>query len=261
MDKLTLLCVDDDESILRALQRLLRSENYRVLTANSAQEAQDLLATETIEVVMVDQRMPDMNGSDLLTKIKIDYPDKLRLVLSGFADVASILDAVNEGEIYRFLVKPWNDDELKVTLRQCFETYTLRNNNKQLLQTIRDKNAQLLESNNQLEQTLNTQTMLLNLVQETIDHIPLPLFGIDLQGLVIAINRMAVLEQHNALTLGGNIKDVLPSQTVVDIKSAIQDQTKSKHHLDSQLGELEVIPFNFEKETRGAIIVMQGMHK
>lgn len=259
MHEMTLLCVDDDENILRSLQRLLRTEHYRVLTASTVQQALDLLASESIQMVMADQRMPDMCGSDLLAKIKIEYPDKLRLILSGFADVASILDAINEGEIYRFLAKPWNDDELKLTLKQCFETYILRNDNKKLIQQVTDKNKKLIELNNQLEKTLLARTELLNLIQEIIDHIPIPLMGIDTQGLIVAINHMAANNNNMNLILGTNISEILAQDTVHNIKSLMHSKTKNKSLISDDLGELEIIPFNFESDMRGAIIIMQGI--
>lgn len=259
MDKMTLLCVDDDENILRSLQRSLRTEDYRVLIANTVEQALTLLASESIQIVMVDHRMPNMNGSDLLSQIKVKHPDILRLILSGFADVASIIDAINEGEIYRFLAKPWNDNELKVTLKQCFETYTLRNDNKKLIRQVSSKNKELVELNNHLEKTLLARTKLLKLIQEVIDHIPIPLVGIDMDGLIVTINNKATNNNNASLILGTNINELLAEDTVHRIKSLIQSDVDSKRLVNSDLGEIEIIPFNIENETRGAIIVMEGM--
>ena len=140
MKEKTLLCIDDDSTTLRALQRSLRGEEYKVLVADTASQAFELLDKENIQIVMVDQRMPEVNGSDLLQQIKEQYPNIIRLVLSGYADASTILESINEGEVDRFLVKPWNDDELKTTLNQCFDHHELQRQNRELLQTVNSQN-------------------------------------------------------------------------------------------------------------------------
>jgi diguanylate cyclase (GGDEF)-like protein/PAS domain S-box-containing protein len=116
----TLLIVDDEPNILNALRRLLRREYYEVLTANSPREAFDLLAQHSVQVVVSDQRMPDMTGTEFLARVKQIYPATVRIVLSGYTDLETLTDAINRGAIYRFLVKPWNDEELRSQLREAF---------------------------------------------------------------------------------------------------------------------------------------------
>jgi response regulator RpfG family c-di-GMP phosphodiesterase len=115
-----LLIVDDEPNILNALRRLLRREYYEVLTANSPREAFDLLAQHSVQVVVSDQRMPDMTGTEFLARVKQIYPATVRIVLSGYTDLETLTDAINRGAIYRFLVKPWNDEELRSQLREAF---------------------------------------------------------------------------------------------------------------------------------------------
>jgi diguanylate cyclase (GGDEF)-like protein len=116
----TLLIVDDEVNILNALRRLLRRENYNVLIADSPRAAFELLAQHRVQVIISDQRMPEMNGTEFLARVKQIYPDTVRIILSGYTDLASLTDAINRGAIYRFLVKPWNDDELRVQIREAF---------------------------------------------------------------------------------------------------------------------------------------------
>ncbi len=113
----TILCVDDEIHILNCLNRVLRRDRYRILTATSGPEAMRLLCENTVDVVISDQRMPEQNGTVFLQNVKDKFPDVVRIILSGYADVNDILDAINTGEIFRFLVKPWNDDELRDTIR------------------------------------------------------------------------------------------------------------------------------------------------
>jgi ActR/RegA family two-component response regulator len=119
----TLLLLDDEENVLRALLRVFRREGYRILTASRVQEAFELLATNEVQVILSDQRMSDMSGTEFLGRVKELYPDTVRMVLSGYTDLATVTDAINRGAIYRFLTKPWEDDELRAHIREAFRTH------------------------------------------------------------------------------------------------------------------------------------------
>lgn len=110
MDK-TILFVDDEEETLRALKRLLRKEPYKQLFASSGKEALELMSKQYINVIVTDLLMPEMNGLQLLSIIKEKYPDTVRIILSGHAQVPTILSAINNGNIFRFITKPWKVDE------------------------------------------------------------------------------------------------------------------------------------------------------
>ncbi len=116
----TLLLLDDEENVLRSLARLLRRDGYRLLTASSVNEAFDLLARNEVQVVVSDQRMPDMSGTEFLGRVRDMYPNTVRLALSGYTDVNTISEAVNQGAAYRFLLKPWDDAELRGHIRAAF---------------------------------------------------------------------------------------------------------------------------------------------
>ena len=119
----TLLMVDDDEGVTRALQRLLFSEGYEVLTANSASKGFELLSLNRVGVVLSDFRMPGMNGAEFLGRVKELYPSTVRLVLSGHADLDAITDFINVGAIYKILRKPWRDDEVRDQISAAFRHY------------------------------------------------------------------------------------------------------------------------------------------
>ncbi|MGE5471272.1 MAG: EAL domain-containing protein [Bacteroidota bacterium] len=116
----TLLLVDDEPNILNSLSRLLRREGYAILTATSPLEAFDLLAKHPTQVVVSDQRMPDMSGTEFLSRVRQLYPDTVRLVLTGYTDLESVTGAINRGAIYKFLTKPWDDDQLREQIREAF---------------------------------------------------------------------------------------------------------------------------------------------
>lgn len=122
-----LLLLDDEPNILRALVRLLRRDGYRILTAASPEEAFVLLAEHPVQVVVSDQRMPTMTGTEFFVRVKALYPQTIRLVLSGYTDLKSVTDAINHGAIYRFLTKPWNDEELRDQVAQAFRTWETNN--------------------------------------------------------------------------------------------------------------------------------------
>jgi response regulator RpfG family c-di-GMP phosphodiesterase len=116
----TLLLVDDEASILSSLKRLLRQDGYEILTAQNAEQGLILLASHPVDVIVSDQRMPGMSGVEFLRRAKIMYPDAARLVLSGYTDLQAVTDAVNEGAIYKFLTKPWNDVFLRAAIESAF---------------------------------------------------------------------------------------------------------------------------------------------
>jgi putative nucleotidyltransferase with HDIG domain len=154
----TVLFVDDEVNILKALQRLLRSEHMNVLCASRAQEALELLDKQACQVVVTDQRMPEMSGVDLLSQVRQRFPDIVRMMLTGYTEMTIAVDAINRGEIFRLITKPWNDEELKATLRQACDHYDLKQEIKRLNQVTREQNFKLQDMNRNLEQKVRERT-------------------------------------------------------------------------------------------------------
>ena len=125
--KYRLLLVDDEENILSSLRRLLRRDGYTILTATGGLAALELLATHPVDVIISDQRMPGMTGVEFLRKAKDMHPDSVRLMLSGYSDLQSVTDAINEGAIYKFLSKPWDDAMLRANIEEAFRRKLLAN--------------------------------------------------------------------------------------------------------------------------------------
>ena len=120
--KRELLLVDDEENILRALVRVLRRDGYTIHTALNAEQGFDILAQNRIQVIVSDQRMPGSSGTEFLSKVKDMYPDTMRLILSGYTDLATLTNAINRGSIYKFLTKPWDDEDLREQVMEAFRT-------------------------------------------------------------------------------------------------------------------------------------------
>ena len=123
-EKRTVLVVDDEFRLLRSIERAMLDEPYRLLSAESGKDALKLLAENEIHVLVTDMRMPEMTGLQLLRQVKERYPQIVRIVLSGYTHVTTLLTAINQGEIFRFITKPWKTEEdLKPAIRQAIEQY------------------------------------------------------------------------------------------------------------------------------------------
>ncbi|MFA7268391.1 MAG: EAL domain-containing protein [Sterolibacterium sp.] len=136
-----LLLVDDEPAILSAVRRALRRDGYRILTAASAREGFDLLASHPVGVVVCDQRMPEITGTEFLRRTKELYPHTVRIILSGFTELNSVIDAVNRGAVYKFLTKPWEDDVLAECLRDAFRLYEMGRDNRDLSRKLKELGA------------------------------------------------------------------------------------------------------------------------
>jgi len=132
-----ILVVDDEDNVCRALRRCLSREGYELFFANGPEAALTLLKTTRVDAVLSDHLMPNITGLEFLKRVRNMYPDSLRIMLTGHADMQTAIEAINQGEIYRFLTKPWDDTELKVTLFIGFEQLELERENRRLLAMVR----------------------------------------------------------------------------------------------------------------------------
>ena len=154
----TVLFVDDEVNILKALQRLLRNEPIEVLTASTPSEAFELIEHAEPQVIVSDQGMPEMSGVDFLAAVRDQHHDVVRMMLTGYTDMTIAVEAINKGEIYRLITKPWNDEELKATLRQAFDHYDLKAEIKRLNSVNREQNFKLQDMNKNLEEKVRERT-------------------------------------------------------------------------------------------------------
>lgn len=139
---ISVLYVDDEENNLTSFRASFR-RYFSIYTANSVQEAQVILSTNEIHVLITDQRMPGALGTELLEQAVKEYPDQTRILLTAYADIEAIKDAINKGHIYHYLQKPWNDSELKETIESAYKIYHLKKEQKDLNQKILVTNEQL----------------------------------------------------------------------------------------------------------------------
>lgn len=137
-----ILYVDDEVNNLNSFKAAFR-RYFNIYTAQSAREGRKILETEEIGVIITDQRMPGETGIEFLESILPIYPDTIRILLTGFSDINAVMGAINRGQVYKYLVKPWQDDELKMYIQNALELYNLRKENKDLAQKLKQANQEL----------------------------------------------------------------------------------------------------------------------
>jgi diguanylate cyclase (GGDEF)-like protein/PAS domain S-box-containing protein len=220
----TLLLVDDEPNILSALKRQLRGAGLRVLTAPGGKEGMEILAAEHVDVILSDQRMPGMTGVEFLRAVKHSHPETVRMVLSGFTELQSVTDAVNEGAIYKFLTKPWDDTQLRAHILEAFRQKDMADENRRLDLAARTANQRLAHANRQLEEVLRQQQeqisstgISLAIVHEALQHVPLPIFGLDEENAVAFANHAAQeLFSRDGQLLGSPVEWFMPELAAVD---------------------------------------------
>ncbi|MFA6499987.1 MAG: HD domain-containing phosphohydrolase [Desulfurivibrionaceae bacterium] len=207
-EKGKLLFVDDEENILRSLQRLFMDEEVEVFTASSGPKGLEILAREAgIGVIVSDQRMPEMTGVDFLEKSKTISPQSIRILLTGYADVNAAIDAINRGDIFRYLNKPWNDDELVRTVTSALQMYRLLSENKRLAAIVKKQNAELKKWNTELETIVQEQTMELQKSYDSVRAINSRL-RVNFKNTIVAFSGLIELRNKGMRTHSRNVAEV-----------------------------------------------------
>lgn len=166
----TILYVDDEHENLDGFKFSFRKD-YNLYVADNASDAFEILNSIEIKVVISDQRMPDITGTEFLEMVGEKYPDTIKIILSAFSDADAIIEAINRSGVYRFLTKPWNRNDLKITLDNAFETFNLRKENQLLIDNLRLKNSELVEINNLLNDEIEARKKTQNELRKHKDHL------------------------------------------------------------------------------------------
>ena len=214
----TILLVDDEENITSALTRLLRRDGYNILRANSGKAGLELLKDNQVGVIISDQRMPEMSGTEFLTKVKDLYPDTVRIVLSGYTELNSVTDAINRGAVYKFLTKPWEEDLLRASVEEAFQRHEMTIENARLSHELQLANAALNSINLELEQRVEQKTRetvrnlsVLRVSQEILEHLPIAIVGVGDDGTIAIANKSAhLLFPAGQLLMGESAGSVIP---------------------------------------------------
>ena len=164
----SILFVDDEANILSALRRLFRGQGYHLLTAGSAAEGLAILEREPVDIVVSDMRMPEMNGDAFLELVRQRWPPTLRLLLTGYAEVSAIIGAINRGEVYRYIAKPWQDHDMLLEMRTAVERVQLARERRALLELTAAQNDALRDLNATLESRVAERTLALKTVNDAL---------------------------------------------------------------------------------------------
>jgi len=268
----TVLCVDDEKNILSALKRLLRKEDYELLTASNGEEALKILDENTVQLVMSDQRMPEMSGTELFEKVKERYPEIIRIILTGYTEIDAITGAINQGNIYKFFLKPWNDETLKLEIRKALDQYDLIKINKELTEKVKEQNEALMRVNDTLEQKVEERTRELELrnqaleVSRTIlDQLPYPVVGIDNEGFIVLVNQRAekIIRKNGSILIGEHLCTFFDSEIENKALNAISDQEHVKIdgvQLSGNHYRMDILPMTGRFIYQGAIIVLNTVN-
>lgn len=141
-EAIKVLYIDDEVNNLSGFKANFRRD-FDVYTAPSTAEARKIMEKTNIHIIISDQRMPDETGVQFFNSIKEQYPDPIRILLTGYADIEAVIGAINKGQVYRYITKPWDENELKITLKNAFEVFALREENKELMKSLIQSNKQL----------------------------------------------------------------------------------------------------------------------
>ncbi len=156
--KPTVLLVDDEENILKSIRRALRTSNINILMATSGKEGLEFLNNQTVNLIISDMRMPEMTGAEFLSQAAKLYPEIPRILMTGYSDMDSTIQAINEGQISNYLPKPWNDSILKSIVADCLQGTQLKQHNEYLTKQLIEKQAELEKINQSLEKTVEERT-------------------------------------------------------------------------------------------------------
>ena len=269
----TILCVDDEENILSSLKRLLRKEGYRLLTAPSGAEGLKLLEENSVHLVISDQRMPRMDGTQFLAKVKEGYPDAIRIILTGYTDVDSITESINKGSVYKFLLKPWNDQSLKLEIKQALEQYDLIQTNKILHKKVLEQNEELKTMNGNLEALVSERTKQLEIQNRTLEFsrailqdLPLPIIGISSDGMIAVINQEAQAQPFNghAIEVGGEFAEYFPTDVQQNVAVALETnktQSLEEYRLSDGVYNIDINPLSGRFCGRGVIMTLKWVER
>jgi response regulator RpfG family c-di-GMP phosphodiesterase len=237
-----LLCVDDEPNILSSLRRLFRAKGYRVLTAESASEGLHIMADEPIDLVISDMRMPGMDGAQFLEQVRNRWPDTIRMLLTGYSDIQSILDAINRGEIYRYITKPWDDNDILLLVRHALERRMLEKEKQRLELLTQQQNDALKALNASLEAKVEARTQELKQAHDLLVGANDKLKA----SFVTSIKVFSTLIEMRGSNVAGHARRVADLARKIAVKMAVEGKEVQEIFIAGLLHEIGKIGFSDE---------------
>ncbi|MGC9021881.1 MAG: response regulator [Dissulfurimicrobium sp.] len=250
-----ILIVDDEQNILHAIKRLLRKESYEISTAVSGEEALAFLNDHQVDVIISDHRMPGMSGIEFLEHAKGLCPLSVRIILSGYADLKTVTKAINRGYIYKFILKPWDDEELKAAIREAINVAHLQNENYRLTEELKIKNERLQWLNNNLKdeiekrtQELQMRNMVLERFHYIIHQMPIGFIGLGDDKRIAFANNWAYVHI-------GRLKDLLDQDIEAVLGTDAASRLDGLAHGEGPLSmTVDIDGMNDPIEMRGTVV-------
>lgn len=269
-EKTRILFVDDEVNVLKALERNFLEYDYEIITAPSGREGLEVLAgTAPVQIVVSDYRMPGMNGVDFLQEVRKRWPDTVRIVLSGYADITAVISAINEGGIYHFISKPWDDGDLKVTIANAVERFQLNKEKAELAEELKVKNEELNRINYMLERFIAEKTSnamyqnrALTRSQQVLDALPVGVVSMDMNGLVVQCNKEGarLLDFPLAWAIGTDRRRLFPEELNLLVEGIVGDNGPVFRR-QIKGGEVRVVAGSMkEPGQEGIVLVLEGEH-
>lgn len=236
-EHIRILCVDDEQNVLKSLERFFIDDNYEILCAASGEEGLEIMQKAApVQIVISDYRMPGMNGVEFLKEVCSRWPDTVRLVLSGYADTSAVVSAINEGQIYKFIPKPWDENELRVAISNSIDRYFLYKKNLQLIGELKR-------------------------LKDMLDGLPAAVLCIDPDGLIVFINQKGneLFQKEGRLMPGTSNRYALPAE----IQSGIDEAAKDKSEIsgavliNNRRVGFKASSLLFPDERRGTILLFE----
>ena len=252
-EQIRILCVDDERSIPKAIKRSFLDTDYEILNAASGPEGLEILRGGTpIHVVISDYRMPGMNGVEFLKEVCKSWPETVRILISGFADLAAIVSALNEGQISKFVPKPWNEDHLRTAVSDAVRQYCYRQENRQLTQELKKRDGEL-------QRMSHGNGRLRNILIA----FPMALMLIDADGVILHCNKKGedFLGKDEQEIIGTHRRDSLPAEINALIeRSTLKDVFSGELSLDNHLFKVTGSRIKEEGEKEAMILIFDQMN-
>lgn len=260
--------MDDDINILNSLKRLLRKDGYTIFTSENTTEALDIFHDNSINMVLCDQRMPGMSGTEFLSVIREKYPDVIRIVLTGYTDIDTITESINKGHIFKFILKPWDDQNLRLEIRQGLDHYDLIQSNKRLHETIIRKNEELEKINRNLEhmvsertKDLEIQNQALELSRNILQELSVSVLGISNEKIIVFQNKKAgtLISNRSNFLIGKDISECFPDIVVNKIEEVFKTGkgfSMTEFKLLDGKHNIEITPLTGNFAGKGLVLVL-----
>ncbi len=271
-DRIRVMFVDDEPNILRMVRRVLRNEPWELEFYSGAEEAWQAMQKNPPDIIVTDHRMEGMTGTQLLARVKAAFPDVLRIIFSGYTEVSTLTEAINQGNIYKFIHKPIKEEDLRLTIRRAAESVLLQRENRKLTERIQAQNEELRRLNEELEERIQQRTRdlylrqkALEIAQTILESLPTAVLGLSLDGAIVYCNSACArfLGMQQGKLLGQIYDEVLPAELVQLIRQTVDNHRQSvwRGRLKSKEYFVQTSLFHRDEDASGLVLSLIGFEE